>query len=92
MRLPIATLLLLLFSLGAAVRGQNLKPPTPYVDNGACPYECCTYHHSGEGIYKIWFRGKIYQEEMPTAPDQVSRKPPAQREESVQVISEPDAV
>jgi len=27
---------------GTAVRGQS-APPTPFVDKGACPFECCSY-------------------------------------------------
>lgn len=23
--------------------GQNSRPPIPYIDKGACPFECCTY-------------------------------------------------
>ncbi len=26
-----------------AVRSQNSRPPMPFVDKGACPFECCTY-------------------------------------------------
>ena len=26
-----------------AVSGQNSRPPMPFVDKGACPFECCTY-------------------------------------------------
>lgn len=160
MRLTIATLLLLLF-VSAVVPAQDVKPPTPYLDNGACPFECCTYrawtvekdtllynqrsttsgnafrvkkgdrvtgltgvvvtlkpgrvlvkkarmigvdhkirvkpgdilyllHYSGEGIYKIWFRGKIYEEEMPTAPGLITKTPLEQREEYLHVIAEPE--
>jgi len=26
-----------------AVLSQNSRPPIPFVDKGACPFECCTY-------------------------------------------------
>ncbi len=26
-----------------AAFGQNSRPPMPFVDKGACPFECCTY-------------------------------------------------
>jgi hypothetical protein len=26
-----------------ATLGQNSRPPIPFVDKGACPFECCTY-------------------------------------------------
>lgn len=113
-------------SCSAQTFGQA-KPPTRYVDRGACPFECCTYRawHTekttvayanpqkgsrqvgvfkagskvvgltgevrttpgkfvilkahgkykpgdvlwvytplGEGFYKVWFRGRMYQEEL----------------------------
>ena len=35
---------LIIFVSGvAAVSGQNSRPPIPFVDKGACPFECCTY-------------------------------------------------
>jgi len=49
-------------------------------------------HYEGEGIYKIWFRGRIYEEEMPTAPGLVTKTPIAQREEFIHVVSEPDYI
>jgi hypothetical protein len=142
--------------------GQAPRPPANYRDNGACPFECCTYrrwsvdadtviykdqseksgiafrarkgehvvgltgvvitlkpgkaivrkattigqvrkirvkpgdvlyllHYMGEGFYKIWFNGRIYENEMPTAPDMIG-KPPGQKPESIEVQSEPDNV
>lgn len=36
--------LLILCSIAGAVFGQNKSgPPVPYIDKGACPFECCTY-------------------------------------------------
>ena len=28
---------------GFAIFGQNSRPTMPFVDKGACPFECCTY-------------------------------------------------
>lgn len=131
-----AAVLVLLSVTGSITAGQDIKPPTPYLDRGACPFECCTYrrwtveqdtvvykqrseasgvafrvrkgehvtgvtgivvtnrpgkvvvkkaytldqdrkvrlkpgdifyllHYEGEGYSKIWFRGKIYSDEIP---------------------------
>jgi hypothetical protein len=49
-------------------------------------------HYEGEGVYKIWFQGSIYEHEMPTAPDSVSKVATEKRQESIQVLSEPDYV
>jgi len=49
-------------------------------------------HYEGEGIYKIWFRGRIYENEMPTAPGLDTKTPIAQREEFIHVVSEPDYI
>ena len=49
-------------------------------------------HYEGEGIYKIWFRGRIYEDEMPTAPGLITKIPIEQREEFIHVVSEPDYV
>jgi len=49
-------------------------------------------NYEGEGVYKIWFRGRFYESEMPTAPDLVSKVPIEQREESVHVVSEPEYI
>lgn len=38
----IFTLLIVLFGCGAAF-AQSPGPRMPYVDKGACPFECCTY-------------------------------------------------
>lgn len=135
--------------LVTSVYSQNPRPPANYQDNGACPFECCTYrrwsvtkdtvlyksrsetsgvvfrarkgehvtgmtgvvitlkpgkaavrkattigegkrktrvkpgdvlylmHYLGEGFYKTWFRGVIYDLEMST---------------TIQVLTEPDTV
>lgn len=151
------------FLITSAVHGQASRPPAPYFDFGACPFECCTYrrwsvekdtalykqraensgiafrvnkgdhvvgltgvvitlkpgkvvvkkprsiglinktrvkagdvlyllHYMGEGVYKLWFRGKIYQDEMPTAPGLITKTPIEQREEYLHVVSEPETV
>ena len=49
-------------------------------------------HYEGEGIYKIWFRGSIYENEMPTAPGLITDVPLKQRQEFIQVSNEPDTV
>ena len=49
-------------------------------------------HYEGEGVYKIWFRGSIYEDEMPTAPDLHSKIPIEKREEYIHVVSEPDYI
>ena len=51
-----------------------------------------TLHYQGEGNYKLWFRGKIYEEEMPTSPYLVTNVPIEQREEYLHVIAEPDSI
>src|SRR6266571_6504760 len=40
--LALLTYLSLLLT-SSAHSGQNTRPPTHYVDYGACPFECCTY-------------------------------------------------
>lgn len=40
-------------------------------------------HYEGEGIYKIWFSGGIYENEIPAAPDLSSK---------IQVLNQPDVV
>ena len=158
MRIVFPSLLLV-----TSVHGQAPGPPANYRDNGACPFECCTYrrwtvdkdtviykdqseksgvafrvkkgehvvgvtgvvitlkpgkaivrkamtigqdrkirvkpgdvlyllHYMGEGYYKIWFKGRIYENEMPTAPDEVGKPPARGKQESIEVQSEPDAV
>ena len=157
------SLVILLSSLvaGSTTTAQDIKPPIPYLDRGACPFECCTYrrwtvekdtvvytqrsttsavafrvkkgehvtgvtgvvmtvkpgkvivkkaktigeeskarvkpgdilyslHYAGEGIYKVWFRGKLYDEEMPTSPYLITKVPIEQREEYLHVVNEPD--
>ncbi|HYW74184.1 MAG TPA: hypothetical protein VE961_24385 [Pyrinomonadaceae bacterium] len=163
MRLAIGTALLFSFVTSQLCSAQSLLPPTPYLDHGACPFECCTYrrwtvekdtviyrqrstsagvafrlkrgdhvtgvtgvvvtlkpgpvivkkartigedrkvrvkpgdilyllHYSGEGIYKLWFRGRTYEAEMPTAPGLITNEPLEQREEFLHVESEPNYV
>jgi hypothetical protein len=141
--------------LVTSVYAQDPRPPANYADNGACPFECCTYrrwsvtrdtvlyqqrseksavafrvrkgdhvtgvtgvvitlkpgkaivrrattigegrrqvklkqgdvlyllHYMGEGFFKIWFRGKIYENEMPDLGDAKSK---------IQVLNQPDTV
>lgn len=47
-------------------------------------------HYEGESLYKIWFRGKIYENEMPTAPGLITNEPLEKRQEYLQVLNEPD--
>src|ERR1043165_8911274 len=57
-------------------------------------------HYEGEGIYKFWFGGRIYEAEMPSAPDLVNQSPadsvnqsPAEKQlRNIQLISEPQTV
>ncbi|MDR1968432.1 MAG: hypothetical protein LBQ32_07040 [Burkholderiaceae bacterium] len=119
----------LLFLVSSQAYSQSKPPPIPYIDKGACPFECCTYqkwetlkttsayvspdknsrrigvfkignnvvgltgevrtivpgkfviqkaHEKykpgdvlwiytplGEGFYKVWFKGRMYEEEIP---------------------------
>lgn len=155
-RITLGSLLL----TASSCSGQSFKPPIPYFDYGACPFECCTYrrwtveadtilykkrsttsgvafrvkkgdhvieltgvvetlkpgriivkkelaiglkrkaqvkpgailyllNYMGEGVYKIWFQGKLYQDEMPTAPGLITNVPLDEREKYMHVISEP---
>ena len=36
-------IVILVGTLASIVAGQNSRPPMPFVDKGACPFECCTY-------------------------------------------------
>jgi hypothetical protein len=48
-------------------------------------------HYEGEGVYKFWFRGRIYEAQMPFAPDLIkSTDDPAQA--YLQQLSEPETV
>ncbi len=40
--------------LGAGVAAPQDKPPLPYIDQGACPFECCTYREwrANEAVYE----------------------------------------
>lgn len=44
MRIKLSFLVLLVTGIvTSVVSGQNFRPPMPFVDKGACPFECCTY-------------------------------------------------
>src|SRR4051812_37933621 len=43
MRFPSTLILVLVFLAGSIATAQDIKPPIPYLDRGACPFECCTY-------------------------------------------------
>jgi hypothetical protein len=44
MRLKLVLTISLLFgALSSVISAQNSRPPIPFVDKGACPFECCTY-------------------------------------------------
>ena len=163
MRFIYKLILVACFLAGSMTAAQDIKPPLPYLDRGACPFECCTYrrwtvekdtviykqrsadsgvafrlkkgdrvtgvtgivitatpgkvqvkkarsigqdrkvrvkpgdvlyvlHYMGEGFFKVWFRGKTYDEELPAPPDLVSKTPPAREDADFRVVSEPDAV
>ena len=49
-------------------------------------------HYEGEGIYKFWFGGRIYEAEMPSAPDLVYQSPADKQLQYIQLISEPQTV
>src|SRR5438270_9984968 len=38
-----AAIFISLFFVSPVTSAQNPKPPIPYFDLGACPFECCTY-------------------------------------------------
>jgi hypothetical protein len=42
-------------------------------------------HYEGEGVYKFWFRGGIYEDEMPSSPDDNSSQ-------YIQMLNEPQTV
>jgi len=152
-----------LFLAGSITAAQDIKPAIPYLDRGACPFECCIYrrwtveagtvvykqrsadsgvafrlkkgehvtgvtgivvtvnpgkvvvkrartigqeakvrvkpgdvlyvlHYQGEGVFKVWFRGKTYDEELPAPPDLVSKTPVPREDADFRVVSEADAV
>ena len=157
MRFAKTVVLLSFLFAGSMAAAQDIKPPTPYLDRGACPFECCTYrrwtveadtvvykqrsetsgvafrvkkgdhvtgvtgivvtlkpgkvvvkkahvldqdrklrlkpgdvfyllHYEGEGYSKIWFRGKIYSDEIPLPGTGQAASA------AFQVVSEPDTV
>jgi hypothetical protein len=45
-------------------------------------------HYEGEGFYKIWFNGKIYENEMPPVSTSARKKD----QEYFQVLTEPETV
>ena len=49
-------------------------------------------HYEGEAFYKIWFRGKIYEDEMPFAPGMVYLSPGDERRQYVRQLSEPQTI
>ncbi|HYJ45765.1 MAG TPA: hypothetical protein VEV81_04055 [Pyrinomonadaceae bacterium] len=49
-------------------------------------------HYEGEGVYKFWFGGRIYEANMPFAPDMVYQSPDAKGVGEVRLISEPQTV
>ncbi len=49
-------------------------------------------HYEGEGIYKVWFNGGIYENEMPTSPDLISKTPAGKKQENIEVLNEPETV
>jgi len=158
MRFTIRVMILSIFLAGSLTSAQDIKPPSPYLDRGACPFECCTYrrwtveantviykertttsgvafrvkkgervngvtgvvitvkpgkvivkkpqtigqdrkvhvkagdilyvlHYEGEGFSKIWFRGKIYSDEIPPLPG-----PDNKPSTDFQIVSKADAV
>jgi hypothetical protein len=50
------------------------------------------FHYEGEAVYKIWFRGRIYEKEMMTAPVVVYAAPGEKLREPIQFLSEPRTV
>ncbi len=163
MRFTTKLIVLSFFLAGSMTAAQDIKPQLPYLDRGACPFECCTYrrwsvekdtvvykqrdtgsgmafrvrkgehvtgvtgivvtvkpgkvevkrarsigqdrkvrvkagdilyvlHYMGEGYFKVWFRGKTYDEELPAPPDLVSKTPAPREDADFRVVSEPDAV
>lgn len=50
-------------------------------------------HYQGEGIYKFWLRGRIYDDEMPTQPRMhQSAENEAKAREIIEFVSEPETV
>jgi hypothetical protein len=51
-------------------------------------------HYQGEGYYKFWFQGKVYEEQMPSAPDQIipNQSDPDNGHQYIHMISEPMTV
>ena len=48
-------------------------------------------HYEGEGVYKFWYRGRIYESDMPFAPD-LHKGPGYKESEYLQQLSEPQTV
>jgi hypothetical protein len=49
-------------------------------------------HYEGEAVYKIWFRGRIYEETIMSAPVVVYADPEERAREPIQMLSEPRTV
>ena len=51
-------------------------------------------HYQGEGYYKFWFQGEVYEEQMPSAPDQVNQNQsdPDNGNQYIHTITEPETV
>lgn len=49
-------------------------------------------HYQGEGFYKFWLRGRIYEAEMPFAPDLVYQSAEEKKKAFIQQLSEPQTV
>jgi hypothetical protein len=49
-------------------------------------------HYMGEGVYKIWFRGKTYEEDMPSPRDSSYSDPEAMARAPIRMSSEPKTV
>ncbi len=160
MRFVGRVILFSLFLSGSISTAQDIKPPSPYLDHGACPFECCTYrrwsvdkdtfiyrqrsiksdiafrvkkgehvtgvtgvvitsrpgvievkkartigqdrkvrvkpgdilyvlHYEGEGFFKIWFRGKIYSDEIPALNDGGNK---SSSDPNFRLVSKPESV
>jgi len=50
-------------------------------------------HYEGEGLYKFWFRGRIYQDEMPYQPRlHQSAESEAKARELIEFVNEPETI
>ena len=69
-------------TLGIGKRKMRLKP-------GDVLY---LLHYEGERVYKIWFRGRIYEDDMRNGPDLPSKIPIETKEEYIHVVSQPEYI